>query len=165
MAETHTTRFPHQVEHVGRTGIYPASGPLPPGDAEVRGQGELGHPEEHRALRATALEQTERRAALMFGRAIFGGFFLCSGLKHFAGAEALRGYARSKGVPMPEVAVAASGALMVLGGLSLLTGVKPRIGAAMMALIGGAALAAAIPEPWPASVPISRAPIGPGGIS
>lgn len=33
-------------DEVGRTGIYPASGPYPPGDAEVRGQGELAHPEE-----------------------------------------------------------------------------------------------------------------------
>lgn len=37
---------PKQVEEVGPTGIYPASGPLPPGNAKVIGQGELGHPEE-----------------------------------------------------------------------------------------------------------------------
>lgn len=101
----------------------------------------------------------------------------------------LRGYARSKGVPYPEVAVAGSGAMLVLGGLSLLTGVKPKTGASLIAafllgvtpkmhdfwrfegeqrmqeminftknvaLLGGAAVAAAVPEPWPASVSIGR---------
>ena len=32
-------------DEVGRSGIHPASGPLPPGDVPVRGQEELGHPE------------------------------------------------------------------------------------------------------------------------
>jgi hypothetical protein len=31
-------------DEVGGSGIYPASSPNAPGDAEIRGQGELGHP-------------------------------------------------------------------------------------------------------------------------
>jgi hypothetical protein len=34
-----------RVERVGETGIYPASGPLPPGDAEVRTMGSWGEAE------------------------------------------------------------------------------------------------------------------------
>ena len=44
----------------------------------------------------------------------------------------LIGYARSKGVRWPEIAVLGSGALIVLGGLSLLTGVKPKVGASLV---------------------------------
>src|SRR5207247_10366674 len=44
----------------------------------------------------------------------------------------LEGYVKSKGVTWPEVAVLGSGAMIVLGGLSLLTGVKPKIGAGLI---------------------------------
>jgi uncharacterized membrane protein len=40
----------------------------------------------------------------------------------------MSGYAAGKGVPVPKAAVLGSGALMVLGGLSLLLGAKPRSG-------------------------------------
>jgi len=44
----------------------------------------------------------------------------------------MTGYARSKGVAWPEAAVLGSGAMIMLGGLSILTGVKQRIGAALV---------------------------------
>ena len=37
-------------DEVGPTGIYPASGPHPPGDAPIRGQGALAHPEERELI-------------------------------------------------------------------------------------------------------------------
>jgi len=43
-------------------------------------------------------------------------------------------YAASKGVPKPSLAVMASGIPLVIGGTSLLLGIKPRLGAA--AIIG-----------------------------
>ena len=43
-------------------------------------------------------------------------------------------YAGSKNVPMPEVAVTASGAALIVGGTSILLGLKPKLGAA--AIIG-----------------------------
>lgn len=50
---------PIQIDEVGPTGIYPASGPWPPGDAEVVGQGELGHPDE-REDRANREEKKDK---------------------------------------------------------------------------------------------------------
>jgi putative oxidoreductase len=123
----------HNADQVGRTGIYPASGPPPPGPAPIRGQGEFGHPEEHRRL----LEAPRRDGAgvwLALGRALYGGYFLYNGINHFANWRAMSDYAKSKAVPLPGFAVCASGALIVGGGLSLLSGVRPRAGASMIAV-------------------------------
>jgi len=68
------------------------------------------------------------RALFVIGRAIFGGFFVYNGINHFRHAESLRQYAASKGVPAPDRAVQATGALMLAGGWSVITGVKPRQG-------------------------------------
>jgi uncharacterized membrane protein YphA (DoxX/SURF4 family) len=69
---------------------------------------------------------------LLLGRAIFGGYFLYNGINHFMQREQMSGYAKAKGIPAADVAVPATGALMILGGLSLLTGYKPKLGAAMI---------------------------------
>jgi putative oxidoreductase len=79
-----------------------------------------------------AMEKRSDSIPLMVGRAIFGGFFLYNGINHFLQRDQLSGYAGSKGVPAANVAVEASGALMTLGGLSLLTGYKPKLGSAMI---------------------------------
>jgi putative oxidoreductase len=90
----------------------------------------LGHPE--------ASEGADRRipdaetAALLAGRAIFGGFFLYNGINHFVNRDALVAYARSKGVPAPEAVVAASGLMLLAGGASILTGVRPKTGACLI---------------------------------
>ena len=68
------------------------------------------------------------------GRLIFGGVFLYYGIGHFTMATLMAQYAGSKGVPMPEVAVMLSGALLVTGGLSVILGWWPQIGAACIAL-------------------------------
>lgn len=65
----------------------------------------------------------------LVGRLIFGGYFLYSGITHFIGLEGLAGYAASKGVPLPSLAVAFSGLLLVLGGLSIVLGWWTRLGA------------------------------------
>jgi uncharacterized membrane protein YphA (DoxX/SURF4 family) len=126
------------------------------------------------------------RAALALGRALVGGYFIYNGINHFQQREMMAGYARSKGVPLADLAVTASGAMIVAGGLSLLTGTKPKVGASLIAafllgvtpsmhafwtvedqgqrmqeminftknvaLLGGAAFAAAVREPWAGSV-------------
>jgi putative oxidoreductase len=66
----------------------------------------------------------------LLGRTIFGGFFLYSGIHHFTDAEPMSEYAKFKGVPMPELAVKASGLALIVGGTSILLGVKPKIGTA-----------------------------------
>jgi uncharacterized membrane protein YphA (DoxX/SURF4 family) len=122
---------------------------------------------------------------LTIGRAILGGYFLYNGINHFKNREMMSGYASSKDVPMPAAAVTGTGAMLLLGGASLLLGWRPRVGAGLvagflagvspvmhafwkiddaqtrtgervnflknMALLGAAAFAAALPEPWPAS--------------
>ena len=62
------------------------------------------------------------------GRMIFGGYFLYNGVIHFTHREDLAKDAASKGVPHPELAVAATGAALVFGGASIILGVKPNLG-------------------------------------
>ncbi|HET6198875.1 MAG TPA: DoxX family protein [Candidatus Acidoferrales bacterium] len=68
----------------------------------------------------------------LIGRIIVGGFFLMSGFNHFAKLNMMAGYAKSKGMPAPEVAVGGSGVLLVLGGASMLLGYHPTIGAILL---------------------------------
>jgi len=72
------------------------------------------------------------RALFVLGRAIFGGFFAYSGIKHFLQVENMRQYAGSKGVPAPDAAVRATGAMLVAGGVSVIVGMKPREGLATL---------------------------------
>ena len=109
------------------------SGPLPATDAPIRGQGELAHPEERKLLKAYIAERPANTAILALGRAVFGGYFLYNGVNHFMNRGMMTEYARSKGVPAADVAVPATGALLALGGLSVLTGVQPKAGASMIA--------------------------------
>ncbi len=74
------------------------------------------------------------KVPFLIGRIVFGGFFIYSGINHFKNRKAMAQYAGAKQVPMPDVAVTASGAAMLLGGTSILLGIKPRLGAA--AIIG-----------------------------
>ena len=74
------------------------------------------------------------KTPFLIGRLLFGGFFLYNGINHFKELKNMAQYAKSKNVPAPDVAVAASGAALVIGGTSLLLGVKPKMGA--MAIAG-----------------------------
>jgi len=82
--------------------------------------------------RATTDMSKLEHTAMLAGRLIFGGYFVYSGVKHFIDREAMIGYAEGKGVAFPEVAVLGSGAMLVVGGFSLMTGVKPKLGAALI---------------------------------
>ena len=70
----------------------------------------------------------------LVGRIIAGGFFLMNGFNHFAQLNMMTGYAKSKGIPAPALAVGGSGVLLFLGGLSLLLGYHPTIGAALLVI-------------------------------
>jgi putative oxidoreductase len=74
------------------------------------------------------------KAPFLIGRIMFGGFFLYSGINHFLKADEMAPYAESKGVPSPGLAVKLAGVPLIVGGASLILGVKPRIGA--MAILG-----------------------------
>jgi len=78
------------------------------------------------------------KTVFLLGRLIFGGFFLYNGVHHFQKKKAMAPYVAAKNVPMPELAVTASGALLLLGGASILLGVKPKIGTlAIMGFLAG----------------------------
>src|SRR5580765_5921346 len=70
------------------------------------------------------------RSLFVLGRVIFGGFFLYNGVNHFLNEKAMSQHAASKGVAAPDAAVTASGALLTAGGVSVLTGIKPKQGLA-----------------------------------
>lgn len=59
----------------------------------------------------------------LIGRIIFGGYFLVNAWSHFRHLESLAGYAGSKNVPSPKLAVGVTGLLLLIGGLGVLLGV------------------------------------------
>ena len=73
------------------------------------------------------------KAPYLLGRALFGGFFLYSGIHHFMERKAMAQYVDAKGIPMPDVAVTATGLALTLGGASLVLGIKPELGAIAVA--------------------------------
>lgn len=78
------------------------------------------------------------KAPFLLGRLVFGGYFLYSGINHFLNRKPLTQYAAAKKIPLPDVAVAASGAAMIVGGSSILLGIKPKLGSlAIMGFLAG----------------------------
>lgn len=69
----------------------------------------------------------------LLGRIVFGGFFLYNGINHFMQRKSLAQYAQAKKVPRPDVAVSASGIALLIGGASILLGIKPKVGALAIA--------------------------------
>jgi uncharacterized membrane protein YphA (DoxX/SURF4 family) len=72
--------------------------------------------------------------AFLIGRIIAGGFFLTSGINHFTKLSMMTGYAKSKSMPAPRLAVGGTGALLILGGASLLFGYHPTSGATLLVI-------------------------------
>jgi len=70
----------------------------------------------------------------LLGRIIFGGFFAYNGANLLISNASSAQYAAAKGVPMPEIAVALAGLLILIGGLSVLLGFWPQLGAACIIL-------------------------------
>jgi putative oxidoreductase len=71
----------------------------------------------------------------LLGRLILGLYYVRAAVKtHFLGAKGAIGYAKSVGVPMPDVAVIGSGILLLIGGLSILTGWYVTLGVACLVL-------------------------------
>jgi putative oxidoreductase len=74
------------------------------------------------------------RQLFLLGRIIAGGYFVMSGVEHFMNLARLSRVVAAHGVPMPELAVVGAGVLLLLGGLSLLLGMVPRLGVAALVL-------------------------------
>lgn len=70
--------------------------------------------------------------AFLIGRIVLGAFYLFNAFNHFKQIDMMSGYAASKGVPAPKLAVGGTGLMLLLGGLSILLGFKPYIGAILI---------------------------------
>lgn len=64
----------------------------------------------------------------LIARIVLGLYYLFSAGGHFFQIGMMSGYAASKGVPVPEVAVIVTGILLLIGGITILTGYRPTIG-------------------------------------
>jgi putative oxidoreductase len=78
------------------------------------------------------------KAPFLIGRILFGGFFLKAGIDHLRHRKEMEPYVESKGVPEPKLAVTLSAVPLLVGGTSLLLGVKPKWGAlSILAFLAG----------------------------
>jgi putative oxidoreductase len=71
-------------------------------------------------------------SAFLIGRIIFGGYWLMAALNHFKNLNHMSGYAKAKGTPLPNLAVAGTGVILSAGGLSMLLGVYPVVGIVLL---------------------------------
>ena len=58
------------------------------------------------------------RVPFLLGRLVFGGYFVMSGINHFMKTRQMSQYAATKNVPKPDLAVQATGAMLIAGGTS-----------------------------------------------
>jgi putative oxidoreductase len=69
------------------------------------------------------------KVPFLIGRLIFGGFFIMNGINHLRHRDQMTPYVKSKGVPAPDLAVMLTAAPLLVGGTSILLGIKPKLGA------------------------------------
>jgi|SRR6266705_1917460 len=70
----------------------------------------------------------------LIGRILFGGFFLSSSINHFRHRTMMTQYSASKHVPVPGLAVAGSGVMLLLGGLCVILCAWPTAGLVLIIL-------------------------------
>ncbi|MBI5794131.1 DoxX family protein [Candidatus Uhrbacteria bacterium] len=56
----------------------------------------------------------------LIGQIVLGVYFIKAGLHHFTQLEGMAGYAASKHVPAPKLAVGVTGLMLLLGGVGVL---------------------------------------------
>jgi putative oxidoreductase len=71
---------------------------------------------------------------VLIGRILFSAIFIGSGVKHITRAGMMSPHAGAKGVPAPNLMVRLAGAVVFIGGISVLLGAYARIGAALLAI-------------------------------
>ena len=71
--------------------------------------------------------------AHVIARLLFSALFLRSAYSHLTNVKMVGAYAKAVGhVPMPEVATIVTGFMLLVGGVSILIGFHPRVGAALL---------------------------------
>ncbi|RBI58381.1 quinol oxidase [halophilic archaeon] len=70
----------------------------------------------------------------LVARVLFGGLLAFQGLNHFQNADAMSGYAQSKGVPAARASVLLSGGMLIFGGLGIVLGAFPALAAGAVAV-------------------------------
>lgn len=70
----------------------------------------------------------------LIGRILFALLFLGSAFGHLTQSEAMAGYAASRGLPQPRLAVLGSGVLMLIGALMVLLGIWLDLGALLLVI-------------------------------
>ncbi len=79
-----------------------------------------------------ARDRSPSRRLVPIGRTLYAAIFILAAFGHFA--RPTIEYAAHQGVPFAGVLVPASGLMALLGGLSILTGYRTRVGAALVIL-------------------------------
>ena len=70
----------------------------------------------------------------LIGRIIVGGYYLYNSINQFTHLPKMAQRAGSKGVPLPKLAILATGMLLLIGGASILLGWRPEIGVGAIVL-------------------------------
>jgi putative oxidoreductase len=73
-------------------------------------------------------------AIFLVARVIFGGILAFNGLNHFLNAGQMTPYAEAKGVPAASVLVPFTGGQLLVGGLAIILGIYPAVGAGALAV-------------------------------
>ncbi len=75
-----------------------------------------------------------RTAIHVVGRVLFSMMFIMSGINHLMKLNDMSAYAKSKGVPAPKALTAASGLMIMVGGVLVLLGWHRFIGAGLIVI-------------------------------
>lgn len=73
-------------------------------------------------------------AVLCIGRIIFGFYWLMNAYNHLVNGHHMIGYAEMKGVRSPRAAIYGAGILLLVGGLSMLLGISPKVGVILLVI-------------------------------
>jgi len=93
---------------------------------------------------------------VLIGRMLFSAIFIGSGVQHFTRGATMSPHAGAKGVPAPNFMVRLAGAVVFVGGISILLGAYARIGAALL-VIFLIPTAIVMHNYWTLSDPVARA--------
>lgn len=86
------------------------------------------------AKRPTLMRRRPMDVIVLIGRILFVALFLNSAVGHFVQRRHMAGFASSRGLPAAEFLVVASGVLQAVGGLMVLLGVWPDLGALFLVI-------------------------------